>query len=65
MQIQMGVVGQPNITITAYADEQDMRTIEDMNAKRQKQRPVERDAFDMARRRFASQGAEQVRYFVA
>lgn len=65
MKIQMGIVGQPNVTVTAFVTAEEEEQIAEINSKREKKRPAERDAFDMTRRRLATQGAEQVRYFAA
>lgn len=65
MQIQMGIVGQPNVTVTAFMTQEEQLVEETKVAKGKKERPMDRVAFDEARTRFASDGAEGVRYFKA
>lgn len=78
MQIQMGIVGQPNVTITITATPAEMAAISNQQVhaskmrvraalagkKVKKVRSDERIFFDMCRKRFAKQGAEETNYFL-
>ena len=65
MQIQFGLVGVPNVTITVPVTREEVVRYETQNLQKKNLRPIERMAFDEARKRFASDGAEQARYFMA
>lgn len=65
MQIQFGLVGVENVTITVPVTEHELVVLNQQNQAKAKPRPIERMAFDEARKRFANQGAEQTRYFMA
>ena len=68
MRIQMGIVAMENVTIEAVSsvkeDVEHFIKAEQAREDGKKPRPESREVFDDARRRFASQGAESVRYFM-